>query len=301
MIYWFVIPLILISVGAIFSIVRRHWKEIRLLNPESIKEERVRKARGQIIERRFQRIKADQLTPLKILAHRSIFAGKKQFHAAYLKLLQINSFYKQLQTPLANIAPSKQERLKVLLDEARSLARDLKWADAERRFLEVLGLDSRNAEAYKGLALIYVKQKLYDQAHETFNFLVKSKRADDVCFAGLAEIAEAKNDLANAEAMYQQALEARPKMAHWHAELAEFYLRHDNAGQAWPLAKKAAEFEPRSAKYMELSLEAALRAGKRDEARRRYDKLRLLSEDKVKLQALKERIDELVKIQDTTV
>lgn len=301
MIYWIAIPLIAISLGAIFSVILRHWKEIRLLNPESIKEERLRKARGQIIERRFKRIRTDKFTPLKILADKLIITGKKKFHAAYLKLLQIDTFYKQTQTPLVNVAPSKQERLKGLLDEARSLARDLKWADAERRFLEVLGLDSRNAGAYKGLALIYVKQKLYDQAKETFDFLVRSKKADDVCFAGLAEIAEVKNDLIAAETMYRQALEARPKTAHWHAELAEFYLRHHNAGQAWPLAKKAVELEPRSAKYMELSLEAALRAGKRDEARRRYDKLRLLSEDKIKLQVLKERIEELTKIQNNAV
>lgn len=293
MIYWITIPIVLLSLTALILTVARHWKEIRLLDPDSIKEERQRQKREQIIEQRFNRLKSDKLAPFKTIAQRGIVNGKKAFHGAYIKLIKLDRFYKQAKSPFANIAPSTKDRIRSLLDEARSLARDLKWADAERRFLEILTLDERNLDAYKGLANIYLKQKLYPQATETFEFLTKIKKADASCYEGLGEIAEAQKDLVKAEQMYLKALELQPRLAHRHAVLAEFYLEKDEAGKAWPLAKRASDLEPKSAKYLELSIEALIEMGNREEARRRYDKLRLLSEDRPKLQSIKERIEDL--------
>jgi tetratricopeptide (TPR) repeat protein len=225
------------------------------------------------------------------MAKRGLLSGKTAFHAAYIKLIQLDRFYKQAKAPLAKIAPSVQDRIQSLIDEARSLARDLKWADAERRYLEVLSIDNRNVDAYKGLGNLYLKQRLYPQAHETFEFLVKIRKADDACYAGLAEIAEAEGDVMTAEAMRIKALELQPRRADRHAELAEFYLSRSQPGKAWPLAKRAADLEPKSAKYLTTAIEAAVQTGNHAEARRRYDKLRLISSDSQKLQSLKERID----------
>lgn len=293
MIYWITLPIAIISLAVLCFTVLRHWKEIRLLDPDSIKEERQRQKREQIIQQRFNRLKSDKLAPLKTLAVKGITQGKKAFHGAYIKLVQLDRFYKQAKSPFAHIAPSTKDRIRSLLEEARSLARDLKWADAERRFLEILTLDERNLDAYKGLANIYLKQKLYPQAIETFEFLTKTKKADASCYEGLGEIAEAQGDLVRAEQMYLKALELQPRLAQRHAVLAEFYLETNDAGKAWPLAKRASDLEPKSAKFLELSIESLVRLKNREEARRRYDKLRLLSEDRIKLQSLKDRIEEI--------
>lgn len=293
MLYWIALPIAGISFAVLATTIALHWKEIRLLDPDSIKEERVRQKREQLIQRRFDRVKSDKLAPIKALSHKGIVKGKEMFHAAYIRLVRLDRFYKQAKAPFALLAPSAKDRIRTLLDEARSLARDLKWADAERRFLEALALDERNLDAYKGLATIYLKQKLYPQAAETFEFLLRTKQADAGCYEGMGEIAEAQGDMAKAEGMYLKALELQPRLAHRHAVLADFYLKHGDAGKAWPPAKRATDLEPKSGKYLELSIEASIRMGQREEARRRYDKLRLLSEDRPKLQALKERIDRL--------
>jgi tetratricopeptide (TPR) repeat protein len=220
-------------------------------------------------------------------------AGKKSFHNSYLKLIRLDRFYKQAKAPFASIAPSMKDKVRTLLDEARSLGREQKWADAERRYLEVLGMDDRNLDAYKGLAAIYLKQKLYPQARETFEFLIKTKKADASCYAGMAEIYEAENDLPEAEEMRLKALELQPRLAQRYVELAEFYLDHNGPDKAWPHLKKAVELEPKSGKYLELTLDTAIQLGSREEARRLYDKFRLVSEDRPKLQVYKEKIDEL--------
>ena len=75
--------------------------------------------------------------------------------------------------------------------------------------------------------------------------------------------------------------------------IAMFYLAHDEPRKAWSYAKKSTELDPKSAKYLEISLEAAILLGDRQEAKRGYDKLRALSEDRPKLEAFKQRIDQL--------
>lgn len=293
MLYWFTLPIIATSFIVLAITVGRHWREIRLLNPDSIKEELVRKKRDELITRRFERVKASALFPIKALLHQAIIAGKKTFHGAYIKLVKLDRFYKQSKTPLGGAVSNNADRVKLLMDEAKSLTRDSKWADAERRYLEVLSIDKRNVYAYRGLAVIYLKQKLFPQAKETFEFLVKTKKADDSCYAGLAEIAEEEGDINSAEQWYRKAVEYQPRLAHRHAELAMFYLDRQEPAKAWPFISRAAELEPKSPKYLVLTIETAIRIGNREEARRRYDALRLVSEDRQKLQTLKERLDEM--------
>ncbi|MEO5927258.1 MAG: tetratricopeptide repeat protein [Patescibacteria group bacterium] len=293
MLYWITLPIALIALVIFIATLLKHWKEIRLLDPDSIKEERVRQKREEIIQQRFDRMKSGAVAPLRTMWQHVSVAGKKSFHGAYLKLIRLDRFYKQAKAPFASVAPSVKDKLRSLLDEARSLARDQKWADAERRYLEILGMDDRNLDAYKGLAAIYLKQKLYPQARETFEFLMRTKKADASCYAGMAEIYEAEKDLPKAEEMLRKALDLQPRLAQRYVELAQFFLNHDDAQDAWPLLKQAVELEPKSGKYLELTLDTAIQLGNREEARRLYDKFRLVSEDRPKLQVYKEKIEEI--------
>lgn len=283
----------IMSAAAAGFLVLRHWSEIRLLNPLSIKEENERLKRESIVAQRFTRLQTDKIAPLKYFYKKGVFQTKKSFHEVYLRLIRLDRLYQQAKRPFAKVAPSEQERIKVLLDEARSLARDLKWADAEKKYLEVLLLNNRNADAYRGIGALYLKQKMYPQAKETFEYLVKTKEADDASFAALADIAEVEGEIGKAEEMRLKAVEIRPRLACRHAELAKYYVEKGDYPKAWPSAKRASDLEPKSAKYSELAMECAIVLGDRSEAKRRFDKLRLLSEDYQKLQQFRERIDKI--------
>jgi len=274
-------------------VIARHWKEIRLLDPRSIKEERQKEEREKLIARRFERVSADRLAALQRFGRTIAKKTKESYKRTEQRLQSFDDLYRKVKSPFAALAPSQRDRIKTLLSEARSLIRDLKWADAERRLLEVLSLDQRQTDAYKLLGTLYLRQKLYPQARETFEFLVKTRKADDATFAGLAEIADAEGNDQVAEAMLVKAVEASPRQPHRHAELAGFYNKRNNPAKAWPHAKRANELEPGSAKYLELSLETAILLGDRKEARARYNRLRLLSDDPTRFQALKEKIEAL--------
>lgn len=296
-IYWITLPIAFIAITVLIVTVLRHWKEIRLLDPSSIKEEQERQKRDDLITRRFHRVTNEGLAPIKAAGAKGVQAAKNVYRITLRKLQAMQGFYEKAKTPFATLTPSaNKERVKGLIDEARSLARDQKWAEAERRYIEALSLDSRQWDAYKGLAVLYLKQRLYSQARETFEFLAKSKKADDVCFAGLADIAEIEGNMLLAEEMRRKAVEIRPRLANRQAELAEQYIKMGDASKAWPYAKRAVELDEKSSKYLEISLEVAILLRNRDEARRRYDKLRVLSDDRSKLQSFKERLDDLSKI-----
>ncbi len=281
------------SLGVAGFLVLRHWKELSLLNPNSIKEEQERQKREQMILRRFERFRVNQMEPMK-RAGRGVWRAFLQgYERMENRLKSLETFYQQARRPFAAVAPSTRERILALLGEARSLIRDLKWAEAERRLLEILSLDQRCADAYKCLGLIYLKQKLYEQARETFQFLLKMKKQDDATFAGLAEIEEAEGNVARAEQMRLKAVEVSPRQPHRHAELAGYYLTHGEPAKAWPSAKRASDLEPTSAKYLEISLETVILLGDLKEARARLDRLRLLTEDRTRYQSWKEKVEAL--------
>ncbi len=280
-------------VGIAFSIVRKHWSEIRLLDPESVKEERQRRKRLEMIHRRFDRIRTEQLLPFRRLG-RAIGLGATAFQKRLQERVQnFETTYRSVKNPFSAIAPTTRERIKTLLSEGRSLARDLKFADAERRYLEILSLDTRHVDAYKGLGLIYLKQKLYPQARETFEFLLKLKKTDDAIYAGLAEISEAEGDLMKAEHHREKAVELGARQPQRYAELAEFLLRQDRPAEALVQAEKAVARESGSARYIELALETALAAKDAKRARHWYDRYRLSAEDQQRFQALREKVEKL--------
>lgn len=280
-----------LALGVMAYFVVRHWKEIRLLDPRSIKEERQKEEREKLITRRFERVTADRLAAFQRFGRTVTKKTKESYKRTEARLQSFDNLYRKVKSPFAAMAPSQRERIKTLLAEARSLTRDLKWADAERRLLEVLSLDQRQSDAYKLLGTLYLRQKLYPQARETYEFLVKTRKADDATYAGLAEIAEAEGNFQIAEAMLSKAVEASPRQPHRHAELASFYVKRGTPAKAWLHAKRASELEPGSAKYLELSLETAILLGDRKEARARYNRLRLLSDDPARFQVLKDKIE----------
>lgn len=278
-------------------IVAKHWDEIRLLDPMTIKEEQQRRQRHELLVRRFDRVSAEKFLPVRRVGQ-AIGRGVKSFYDSWNKRMQqLEEVYRKTTKPLMAMAsPSTRERMKVLMDEARSLARDSKWAEAERRLLDILQIDAKNADSYKLLGQIYLKQKLFPQAKETFEFLVKMKKANDTVYAGLAEIANAEGNHRLAEQMLHKALEASPRQAHRHAELARFYLdRVSLPEKAWLYAKQAQVLEPGSVKYLELSLEAAIASGDVQEAQRRLEKLRLATDDQAKWHSWREKVQSIAK------
>lgn len=285
----------LLAAGVAARIVVRHWKDIALLDPSSLKDEQERKRREDLIMRRFERMRSEKLLPWKRMGRGISTAMDRSYKHLQERVRSMEALYQSAKQPFTATAPSTRDRIKTLLSEARALTRDLKWSEAERRYLEALALDGREADTYRGLGHMYIKQKLYPQAKETFEFLLKMKKADDATYAGLAEITESEGKVEEAGKLRQKAVDMSPRQPHRHAELAEFYLRHEQGKKALAAAEAATNLESGCAKYLELSLEAAILIRDHKEAERLYDRLRLVSDDTSRFRSWKEKIEAVAK------
>lgn len=283
----------LIATCVVICIVVRRWQDIGLLDPSSIKDEQERVRREALIMRRFERMRSERTQPFKHLSRQLGRAIQHAQERLQNHVRSVDKLYQNAKQPFAAMAPSTRERIKTLLNEGRSFVRDLKWTEAERRYLEILTLDTRNADAYRGLGGMYIKQKSYPQAKETFEFLLKIKKADDATYMGLAEIAEEEGKIEEAKSFRLKAVEASPRQGCRHAELAEFFLRQGDAKKAHEAALRAVKLEPSSAKYLELSLEAAILLPDRKEAERLYDQLRFATSDSSRFRRWKDKIEKM--------
>lgn len=292
MLFWTALAFALLAVVILAAVFARHWKELRLLDPETIRAERERRTRDQIVTQRLERRLANWLAPAERAARSFADFLTRAYRQIEERLARFSASVSAPVYPGAS-SGSASDAVQRLLTDAQALAREERWAEAERVFLEILKRDDRQLDAYRGLAAIYLAQKQYVQAKETFQFLERIHGADDSCYAGLAEIAEAEGKLTQAEAQRKRAVDKNPKNALRHAELAEYYLRHGSPEFASRHAGRSVELDPDSPRCLEVCLESAILVRDRNEAERCYGRLRLLSDDRAKFQAYREKIDAL--------
>ena len=292
MFLWISLLFAIVALAVIGVVVFRHWKEIRLLDPDTIRQEQERKVRDRIVRQRFDR----RLRKLSIPVQR---VGRSIAERLTRSVRQIEGRLARTAGSVPRSGPSDNgvgetsEAVRMLLDEAASYADKGGWAQAERAYLEILKHDSRQLVAYRGLGRIYLAQKSYTQAKETFKFLDRIQGCDDACYAGMALIAEAEGNATDAEQFRIHAADAAPKNPIRHVELARFYLSHGSPDYAAQSAQRALELEPENPAFLELSLEAAILLADRTEALRLFDQLRAVSTDRQTLHAFQRKIDAL--------
>lgn len=292
MFFWFSIILALVAAGTIAVVLWNRWKEIRLLDPDTIRMEQERKARDRIVRDRFERLMKRWGTPLRRSGKRLTYNISKSFQRMERRLRRTAGMTDDY-IPSGTLKGDRSTKIQRMLGEANRLSGEGNAQKAERVYLEILKLDARHFDAYRGLGSLYLGARQYKQAKETFNFLVRIKGANDEVFAGLGAIAELEGDLGRAEDMRKRALSMNVRSPERHAEIANFYMKHGSPEDAWRHARSAYELNPESASALELSVESAILVRDQEEAEKRYEELRLMRYDRSKLQRLKEKLDVL--------
>lgn len=286
--FWFFLIIAIAAAIVIAVVLFRHWKEIRLLDPDTIRSEQERKVRDRIVKQRFDRRLRRVVGPVQRAGHGLVE--------------RLTRTVRQVEERLAHSAGVKpfgateadegglNEETRALLNEAEKRATDGRAADAERMFLEVLRHDSRQVRAYRGLALLYAAQGQTGQAKETFTFLEHIGGCDDACWSAWAGLAEREGNLTDAETFRKRAVEAAPKQAVRHAELASFYMQHGSPAYALASARRAVDLEQDNPQWLELCVESAILLPDPAEAQRRLEQLRSLSHDRGRIYAYQQKI-----------
>ena len=208
------------GVVCIAWLVYQKWTELRLLDPASVPVSADKKKKQELIRQRIERtgrkyaIKAqkDVIKPL---------GGGLQtiFRIIAGKLTAAERRYQQQKHQKAALEGDLRI-VDTLLEEAYKFIDEQIWDLAEKKLIQVISLDAHNKDAYEHLGRVYLANKDYESAKETFEYLNKLSVDDPSVIASLGEVAEKLGDTEGCVAYFEKAVELSPK----NPKYLDFYL-----------------------------------------------------------------------------
>lgn len=254
-----IIPLIIIllCLAIVIFIISKKFPLLATFDVSSIPEEKEAETKQKIMEERVQRkakVFYNKISPIfKIIGN--FFARKFKDISQYLKELEEKNKKRTKQEMLVTKQEfvSQENKIDNLLKEADELSAKDDFNNAEKKYIEIISLDHRNINAYRGLGNMYIAQNNYADAKQTFEHVLKLNKLDDEAYASLGKIAEEAGDLAEAKDDFQKSINIKNAAIHYF-ELAEVCLKMENHKEAVENLEKALEFEPNNPKYLDLLL-----------------------------------------------
>lgn len=224
--------LIIVSLIIIIFIIGKKIPELRILDVDTILEQKESNVKKKMLEVRWKRVigksRATVTTVLRPILGNMLYFFRNLYH----RVLELEKTYsKEAQERKEHILTDSQ-RLEKYIESAREKQALGAFSEAEEYYIKALEIDDKNLEAYQGLGSAYIENKDYLKAQETFNFIIKLLSA-----SGHDEDENIRHILASS-----------------HATLGEISQNiNDNAGALLGY-KKAVTLEPSNPKFLDLLL-----------------------------------------------
>lgn len=228
------LSVILIALGFIIIgwIIGRHLSELRVLNVDSIPGAREKKIKISILRERLRRMAQGHGRVLKVLLAPVRAGVGRVGERAKQKIARLELAYEQARRLALGTRGKRTAQILGLVREAEEFERQEKFEEAEKKYIAVITLDSKNIDAYEGLGHLYLGQKKFDESRQAFNHILKLRKVDASVQVALGEVALA---------------EGKPE-------------------EALPHFKKAVARRPGNPKYLDFMIETALAAGSKTDA-----------------------------------
>lgn len=253
----------LLALGVVVWIAMKHAKRLVLLDLDAMPEARQRVRKQSLIEERLERKLSSMRGAIKQSTQPAWAKLYQWLRQQYQKLIALEQKYRH---SAARLKPKTQEekeklrqRIALLMDEGNKHLEQSQYLEAEKKFIEVVSVDSKNVEAFEHLGEIYYYQKDFDHALETLTF---AKRLN-------------------------------PKGDHIFLDMGLIKMEQGKLDQAMSDLKKAVELSPNSPKNLDALLTVALQAKKKYEATRAYDQLAKVNPENQKLPEYKAAVEAL--------
>jgi tetratricopeptide (TPR) repeat protein len=299
---WIFLGIILIVAGLslVYGVLVKKFPQLKLIDLSSLAKERHAAVKSRIMKTRFDRSLGAFQEKTSGVASRAASRIRGTFDRAYHSL-------KRSEASLAAGKNRKgrrdghQERPEVAvervltgLEAAEQASKDKRYEQAERLYIGVLKDDPKNIEAYRGLADLYIDQRLYDQASETLDFLLRLTGEDDRALGRLGQVEASRGNFAQAEARYLRALEIEASSTAYRAELGRVYQAMGQYRKAQEQYRLALIDEPRNPKYLDYFLEASILVGDTESARGALGALEEVNPQNAKLADFRARIEAML-------
>ncbi|MEK7202828.1 MAG: tetratricopeptide repeat protein [Patescibacteria group bacterium] len=289
-----IIPLILILISliVIIIIVYKKFSILATLDVENIPAEKEAKFKEQIIGAKLKRNVIKWWSRFIRIIGPIAISSRDLFNWLYKKLQSIKDSYQKPPMAMPNLDDAR-----VMIDRLFNEAGDLKkqdgLAEAEKKYIEIIGLDSKNIRAFKELGRLYFEQKNLEEAKQTFEHVLKLKQDDEDIYDNLAQIAKEKGDLSQAKNDYIKLLKINKQNAQTFYNLALVYQAMNDFPKAISSLKKALKIEPNHPRYLDIMIELSIIVRDKILALDVYNKLLAVNPENKKIELFKKQINEL--------
>lgn len=258
----------LVSLAVIIFIVFRKFPVLANIDIGEIEAERQAELKRKILNDKFKR------SVTKVFKELGKFlkpVGKSLvslFGLLYNRLVNLKENYAE-ENQTTDIDVNK--KIEVLFAEAQDLTHKEELAKAEAKYIEIIGIDSKNYKAFELLGENYFHRENYEEAEQTFEHAIKLKE----------QLKKADEDISDME------------VAKTLFNLSLVYQKMNNSNVALAKVKLALELEPNNPRYLDKMVELCIMTKDPSQAREYCQRLEEANPSNKKLKELKDRIREL--------
>lgn len=292
MLYKIPLIIIILSLGGIIYIIVRKFYSLSLIDVETIASEKEKEIKNKIIISRLKRRTSEELVSFENKILPFIKKLKEYSINLYGKLKELEKKYQEKGRSRFGSSDLK-EKLRVLHTIARDYLMKEDLINAESKYIEIISLDPKNLEAYKGLADIYLKQKDYLHSKEVLLHTLKITNKDEEVFFKLGNLFKEEGDLEQAKKNYLKMVCLNPKRSANYVHLYLLYKEMQDYKDALKAIQKAVELEPDNAQNLELLIEINIILKDREEAEAAYEQLKIIDPEDERLEEIKRKIEEI--------
>jgi tetratricopeptide (TPR) repeat protein len=214
----------------------------------------------------------------------------------YFKITELEKHYRR-QAKISSVVNLKKENLVNLIKEKNNLATDLfnqqKYKEAEESYIEIIALDSKNVEAYLGLAKVYLALEDTDHAKELYQYVLRIDEKNNLALAGLAEIETNLSDWAGAKGVYEKILANTKDNAEYYFDYGYVLEQLGEHPQALEAYQKAVDLKPNDPRYLDYLLKESIINKKKYLAYKIFDQLKEANPENQKIDEFKKMIEEI--------
>lgn len=212
---YYVIPGVL-AVAALAVIVTMYLKafpKASALDLEAMTLHRQQKRKANLVENRLRRKLSTFWLSLQAFSKPIAKVVLKLGRSVFQRLVQLEKKYRLAAKGTVSTATepaAAANSVVTAVQEGNSLLEDGKLAEAEKKFIAAVGLDSRSLDAYRGLAKVYIEMGDKPHAIATLQFMIQLDPKDQGIYRQLGELQIEAEKYEDALESFEQVLELNP-------------------------------------------------------------------------------------------
>lgn len=230
----------------------RKFSILATIDVDTVPQERLEQKKEDIIEMRLRR-KFEWLRDKIFIVGKPILKGIGDFFRfIYRKALELEESYQEKSQPVSDKAATNKQKVLALMAEGEELIKEEEYAQAEKKFIQVISLDHMNISAYDNLGKTFMGQRDYEHAIEALQHALKLDEKDSSIHHDLGVVYKEIGDLDKAIMYVKKAVKLDPNNPKYLDCLIEFSILHKDRYTAQEAFRTLKRVNPENQKLAEL-------------------------------------------------